>query len=188
MGTDVYPKFHKKQDDTWKEVELEEEYDFRRNYLWFSVLADVRNGTGFGGTLNHDPIEPIMPLRGLPDDLEEELSWGFYGQTWMMFSEILEYFKTKRRTTRYGVIPRSIYLEWDGKTGPYSWSGMVGGPDVSIYDAKEDHEKKYVPESYSHVHISWVVDINESLAYFVDLIQKAYDEHGDLRMFVEFDC
>lgn len=188
MGTDVYPKYHKEQDDgSWEEVELDEDYDFARNYLWFSVLADVRNGTGFAGTLNHIPVVPVVPPRGRPEDMDDDdINW-FHSQSWMMFSEILEYFKTTRRTTRYGVIARRAYLDWDGKSEPFAYAGMVGGPDVKIYDAREDHTKKYVPEEYSHVHITWTVLLNVVLKRYVDLIQRAYDEYGDLRLFVEFD-
>lgn len=44
-----------------------------RNYNVFAVLADVRNGRGFGGHRTGSGFEPIASRRGVPFDMSDEL-------------------------------------------------------------------------------------------------------------------
>lgn len=68
-----------------------------RNYTVFGILADVRNGSGFAGCDLGDPVVPIAPDRGLPDDLSDAAYvWfrhhgGDHSDTWVMLSELLEH-------------------------------------------------------------------------------------------------
>lgn len=79
MGTDIHGTFQKRNPEYTDDLEdsdpysppwldLAHNYEFNRNYRLFSVLADVRNGYGFGGCITGHPVEPIDYPRGLPDD------------------------------------------------------------------------------------------------------------------------
>lgn len=68
-----------------------------RNYRVFAVLADVRNGYGFGGISTHTPIVPIAGPRGLPVDLGTAArEWfdndaGDHTESWLLLAEVLAY-------------------------------------------------------------------------------------------------
>lgn len=70
MGTDIHMYVERKIAGSWQLIESE---DLGRNYALFAILADVRNGYGFGGVQKHKPIEPINFPRGLPDDTSNEV-------------------------------------------------------------------------------------------------------------------
>lgn len=59
-----FPSCYDKATDSW---DWDKDYECR-NYTWFAVLADVRNGFGFAGVYRHEPLEPIAPGRGIPKD------------------------------------------------------------------------------------------------------------------------
>jgi len=106
-----------------------------RNYTVFGILADVRNGRGFAGSDLGDPVEPIAPDRGLPDDMSDEAYlWfrhhgGDHSDTWVMLSELLEHDWDQPMVHR-GVVnveEFDVYLR-EGK--PKNWSGDVWGGSV----------------------------------------------------------
>lgn len=68
MGTDIHAVWQKKTPDGWEDVESE--WEQRRHYQLFAILADVRNGFGFAGVVTGEPIVPISEPRGLPDDFK----------------------------------------------------------------------------------------------------------------------
>lgn len=188
MGTDIHNSFEKKVDDKWVDVELSPEYDFNRNYLWFAILGDVRNGYGFGGVETFRPVEPIAADRGLPDDIDvEQGGYGDHSYSWVMLEEILDYFKTNPTTSRCGIITKSEYDKWNEVSSPNFYSGGVGGPGVKVFDATTIGDKTLVPLDITHVKVRWFVDIAEELSHYHDLIKKAYKEHGNLRMTFGFD-
>jgi len=43
-----------------------------RNYNWFAVLADVRNGRGFAGIKTGEGFDPIADPKGFPSDASRE--------------------------------------------------------------------------------------------------------------------
>lgn len=194
MGTDIHTLYQKQREDkSWEEVELDDQYDFYRNYVWFAILADVRNGYGFAGVERHTPLEPISEPRGIPPDMADydgECSsvWlGDHSFSWLMLSEILEYFKTERKITHTGIIGRGTYLEWGGVTGPHSYSGGVGGPGVLVFDATQFKPDHTLPPEYTHVKIKWTSTLLEDVGHYVNLIKDAMETHGDLRMVFGFD-
>ena len=67
MGCDIHAIIQVKENDTWVTKEAP---NLGRNYVLFSVLANVRNGFGFAGVRTYDPLPFIAEPRGLPDDLE----------------------------------------------------------------------------------------------------------------------
>jgi len=98
MGCDIHPHIEVRKDCRWvrhdwrKRHETGEFYDeartdpktnydtlfkdplyIGRNYSLFSILANVRNGTGFAGCDTGDGFKPISMPRGLPSDVSSEV-------------------------------------------------------------------------------------------------------------------
>lgn len=71
MGTDIHIAVEIFKDGGWHLADVEVTND--RNYRAFAVLANVRNGYGFGGFSTGDELQPISEPRGLPQDLSPEL-------------------------------------------------------------------------------------------------------------------
>lgn len=207
MGTDIHFTYESKdKKDNWKELEMDYDYGSRyyigRNYMLFSVLADVRNGVGFAGVPTYDPIEAIAMPRGLPRDIsvvnidtddseypfgdDENYRYGDHSQSWLTSTEILEYFKSPRTTTRHGIINKDSYIKWDGVIQPDIWCGGISGPDVEIFDV-QGIAGTLIPDKYSHVNISWVIDIAQELKYFVDGIRELEEQFGEIRLVFGFD-
>lgn len=193
MGTDIRVVYEKFENDQWERIEVYPEYDFSRNYLLFAILADVRNGLGFGGTPTHVPIEPIDCPRGLPRDYkspdDHEDWYGDHSVSWLMLSEILDYFKEQKSVKRYGVITVDHYEDWEYNTKPTGfWTTGVFGPDVKTYDATNEEDKVSPPPDVTHVRISWSEDIATVLAHHVELFESLYEDEGDVRLVFGFDC
>lgn len=56
----------------WAKEEFQIDPDDGRNYDWFSILADVRNGYGFAGVETGEGFKVISEPRGIPDDASIE--------------------------------------------------------------------------------------------------------------------
>ena len=105
MGTDIHIAVEIFRDGGWHLSDAEVTED--RNYRAFAVLADVRNGYGFGGFSTGEALMPIDEPRGLPDDLSPELRraapesssddysnhvWlGDHSFSWVTLKELLDY-------------------------------------------------------------------------------------------------
>lgn len=201
MGTDIHYDFQKKTvtetGEIWEDLNVDQEYQGKfyigRDYMLFSVLADVRNGTGFAGVQTYDPLPVIAEPRGLPkdlgfeDDFDDPYCYGDHSYSYLYGSEIIEYFNTPHMTTVYGVVPKATYMDWDGVSSPDSWCGNIGGPDVLIYDAVGQGTGVTLDSNVSHVKINWHQDVNERLGYFRAIISHLISEHGEIRMVFGFD-
>ena len=204
MGADIHYTFQKKnvvdEREVWETIETDDSYGSKfhigRHYLLFAALADVRNGFGFGGISTHEPI-PYMALpKGIPDDMDideygdsvSDNKWyGDHSYSYLSGDEILDYFKTPNITTRYGIISKNQYLEWDGKSSPTSWSGGVSASDISIYDASNEGAGVSLDDDVTNVRIKWECDVNKELGYFKSIIEHLTNEHGEVRMVFGFD-
>jgi hypothetical protein len=87
MGCDIHIAIQVQDRDAWRHVAWRSApYSFRtsidgypiapkvfdaRNYSLFGILADVRNGVGFGGITTGDAWPAIAPGRGYPDGFDE---------------------------------------------------------------------------------------------------------------------
>lgn len=201
MGTDIHYDFQKKtvtkSGEIWEDLNVDQEYQGKfyigRDYMLFSVLADVRNGVGFAGVQTYDPLPVIVEPRGLPkdlrfdDDFDDSYCYGDHSYSYLYGSEIMDFFNTPHITTRYGIVSKASYNEWDGVTPPDSWCGGIGGPDVLIYDAIGEGGGVILADDVSHVKIDWQEDVNEHLSYFKAIIELLISEHGEIRMVFGFD-
>lgn len=125
MGTDIHPFAECCRDGAWHLVDAEIPRD--RNYWAFAVLADVRNGYGFGGFGTGDPITPLDEPRGLPEDLSPELrtaleqrSWllGDHSISWVTLEELLAYDLDAPVTCRAYVPPEDAARLREGGAPP----------------------------------------------------------------------
>ena len=215
MGTDIHYDFQKKvkKDDreVWEIITIDDEsyespHYIPRNYLLFSVLADVRNGVGVAGVLTYKPVVPISEPRGLPDDLSrdedgkdtsregwcfnessEDWRYGDHSCSHLSSEEILDYFKEEAVTTRTGIIGRSQYLNWDRVSQPFSWAGGVWSQDVKVLEPVDGNYPETLADDITHVRVSWDVNINEELEFFKKMIENLVEEHGPIRMVFGFD-
>lgn len=201
MGTDIHFQIHHqvKNDNDGNEpewvfsgVDDDEEYDSEfyigRDYLLFAVLAGVRNRYG----TKNNPLKPIAPLRGLPPELIEDgddcLLYGVHSQSWLLSTEILEYFKSNVISRNTGIISMCQYMEWDKISPLYRYSGNVFGEGVVILDATEKLLSSYETETdNAYVRVSWEMDVSDELDYFIKIIEKLQKEHGIVRMVFGFD-
>lgn len=125
----------------WQEEEFQLEPGSGRNYDWFAVLADVRNGRGFAGIRTGAGFDVIAQPKGVPADCCDE--WKEYVKQWdcdmhsTSFLSIDEFdaFDWNQVTMKYGVIPLSVYKELrDSGNSPESWSGGISGPNIIVID------------------------------------------------------
>lgn len=115
-----------------------------RNYDWFAILADVRNGRGFAGIKTGLGFDVITEPRGVPEDATQE--WKDYVERWdcdmhsksFLYLEDFDNFNWNQTTTKEGVISLRYYEELRGTNNtPDSWSGWVGGPNIVVVEPED---------------------------------------------------
>lgn len=233
MGTDIHLQVERQNEDgSWKRVphienvcswcDGEQEYSngtkcfgcngsgkrFQpyfddRNYSLFGILADVRNGFGFGGCDTGDGFVPISEPRGLPDDLSPEIAenirtdggaaeygdpqyfWmGDHSHSWLLLSEILEY-DWSRTTKKRGWVGQDGYREWRDEGAPSSWSGFVIGKNVhhisnEEMDARSTSSPVAVHDDDRYVtQVEWPVCYRECADRFLRVVERDLLPLGD---------
>jgi hypothetical protein len=112
-----------------------------RNYDWFAILADVRNGRGFAGIPTGEGFAVIAEPRGVPEDCttkwaKEVEEWGgdLHSHSYLRVQDFDD-FDWSQKTILNGIIPLDEYktLRVSGES-PETWSGMISGPDVVVVD------------------------------------------------------
>jgi hypothetical protein len=194
-----------------------------RNYNLFGMLANVRNGTGFAGVRTGDGYVPISKPRGFPKDMSlgltkhlaswdcdvdeensEEIEYpyrlayqGDHSDSWLLISEILEYFADGNRVSHHqGIVSMEEYKVFLEKGRPDSWSGGIGGSGVEIVDnqkARNLLENKETQEAgkYYCTLVHWTSTYAEDagkafLEYFIPACQKLGDPKN-VRLVFNFD-
>jgi hypothetical protein len=165
MGCDIHGLCEVKEKGTWKAntekvfpnpyYDSKPKYDFQmdefqaypdsgRNYDWFAILADVRNGRGFAGVKTGDGFEIICEPRGVPDDateewMEEVNGWrgDMHSHSWLHVKDFND-FDWTQKTWKRGCITLKEYQRIKPQgTKPNDWSGNVSGPKIVIVDKNE---------------------------------------------------
>lgn len=124
-------------------TELLNRMPWHRNYDLFAMLADVRNGVGFGGYERCERVTPLFAGRGRPEDscfpeLEQMWLGGYHSYTWCTYAEAMKAPWTRPVVTK-GVIPYEHWLRWRLSDNPHpdSWSQGVFGGGVRTVDEAE---------------------------------------------------
>lgn len=150
MGCDIHLFVEKKENNIWKKVYGD--FCDDRDYDLFSILADVRNGSGFAGCDTGTGFIPISKPKGLPKDVSKEIQeeyddWDIDGHShsWHTLKDLLEYDWTQI-TEKHGMLDAKEYKEWlrwkkgEGK-GPSSYCSLVSGPSIHIISEKEMEDR-----------------------------------------------
>ena len=129
------------------QVEFNAEPDGGRNYDWFAVLANVRNGRGFAGIKTGEGFNVISNPKGVPEDCCPE--WKQTVKDWdcdmhshsYLSLEELENFDWNQVTMKYGVVSLNQYKELKDTTDcPSTWSGAIGGGNVITIDKEKANQ------------------------------------------------
>lgn len=127
-----------------------------RNYDLFSILADVRNGSGFAGLDTGEGFVPIHEPRGIPEDASENVrlsseQWDADGHShsWATVEELMTYDWTRKTKKRGWVSPKQFAL-WHLEGKPKSWSGLISGGQVE-HISNEDMMKHIVTSAKGDV-------------------------------------
>lgn len=178
MGLDIQWVFQRNVDSSW--VDIACDYQGDRDYVLYSWL-----GLGGGDKMGTCTIEPLAPLRGLPEDFEvvdklwhptsipnrnsgiakysDCIFMGESAHSWLLVSEILQSpIPSVVRTVR---IPTDEYLNWDDQEYlPWQWAipsfgHVVGMPDRIVTTENE-------------VLVEWDYDFSEDFSYFINQLRQ----------------
>jgi hypothetical protein len=163
-----------------------------RDYDFFAIVGDVRNGYGFAGCPTGQAFTPIGKGRSfydLPFDAREDedsrdsLDYGEHSRSWVTLKELLEYPWDATRVST-GVIPLEtadevfnservgLYTYADvrkGNQSPSAWSGGIDGASIrTITPLQADHllDGKTAREDgiKYYVQYSWPLSNRESIS------------------------
>jgi hypothetical protein len=131
------PYYEKNSEYEWRKDEFQDSPDGSRDYDWFSILADVRNGYGFAGVSTGSGFDVIAEPRGVPEDATDEWkekveSWGcdMHSQSYLALEDF-DNFDWNQFTFKYGVIGLGQYEKLRGTTdSPNSWCGSSSGSNI----------------------------------------------------------
>lgn len=174
-----------------------------RNYDWFSILADVRNGYGFAGVTTGQQFKVIAEPRGVPNDATQE--WKETVERWdcdmhsksYLTLEDFDSFDWNQVTMKTGAITIEEYqkVRQDNAT-PDSWCGSVGGGNtvtISQEDADE-HLVNHIPELKGkkiYVQYYWPVIYRDWFDYkiknVIEPLRKLKAKNKDARIVFGFD-
>lgn len=148
MGTDIHLFIEHYRDGQWHHVVdpnankwSPNEWDFSRGYDCFAIMANVRNGIGFGGIATGGGFVPLTDGRGVPadasevvrDDVKEDC---YHSATWFTLAELVGY-DFSRVTTKQGVVSIGEYAVYKRQGHPNAWCGDVSGPGVRRVNNEE---------------------------------------------------
>jgi hypothetical protein len=188
MGTDIHIRIEVKENDKWERIpyisscgdEFDAHYDTQeelkvfsfdnfiampscfngRYYHLFAVLADVRNGRGFGSSEISDPWPTPISPRGIPEDIsfpETEDKWyelehytsnkgteydvfcGEHNFSWITLEELKNFPWDRVRRYEKAVIPYEYWIKWkeDESERPRLYCHDAFGPHVRILEINE---------------------------------------------------
>jgi hypothetical protein len=167
----------------------------RKNYLLFSVLADVRNSSSM--------ISPISSPKGLPHDVSspikvESEEWGADGHShsYLTLKELLEY-DYNQEIKKSGWVDKSQFKEYVKVGSPSLWCGDIGGGNVTKIPQEEMLEKVKTGDFNSnhdyYTEVSWTIKLSDYLGKYLEdslpqLVERS--ENGnfdDVRIVFWFD-
>lgn len=164
MGCDIHSRAEIKVSRKWVinedpvfknayEWQIKEDGEFcahpsdMRNYDWFAILADVRNGRGFAGIKTGQGFVPISQPRGVPHNASAEWKqyvreWGadLHSTSWLDVDDFDDY-NWNQVSMKVGVITIKSYEELRGSGGPpEEWCGSVSGGKIITVSMEQADE------------------------------------------------
>lgn len=188
-----------------------------RNYDAFAILADVRNGRGFAGSVTGEGFEPIALPRGIPEDLSEELKIGValveadedcknpetahtdlgdHSQSWVTLEELLAV-EWDRGATQHGVVKLSEWSPGEAPEGEYAV--RISGGNVRTIDtigkdafAAQAQAKALEAAGFDvYVRIAWGESYKEAAgslySRLIPALKSLGGEPADVRIVFGFD-
>lgn len=188
MGTDIHGKLRVKNwKKEWDYHELPYLFD-QRDYDFFAILANVRNGYGFGGSQRYKDCKPVKSFtddRGLPDGINNDEDYGDHSFGWISLFELKRDVKlASQQVIRTGVIPLQTYRSLKKGSSPDEWSGFISGQGVrtiSENDVTDDIielEDERIFVQYSWKDRPFKDKINKLIAW-MECYQTYQDDTGD---------
>jgi hypothetical protein len=179
----------------WQVDEFQEHPSDGRNYDWFAILANVRNGKGFAGVRTGEGFDVISEPLGVPDDATVE--WVNTVNEWdcdmhsisYLYVDDFDTFDWSQTTKKLGIISIEQYKSIRGTNGtPTSWCGGVsGGNNITIDADAADmilDGKSVVAEIYDWTnskHKSELVSLESdhtiNVAYEWDVVYSEWFKH-----------
>ena len=168
-----------------------------RNYNLFAILADVRNGVGFGGFKTGDGFKTMTSeQRGLPDDfvvdqylLDHDDPEHCHSTNWVSLKEVLDFPWRDLETNHLGVVDEHEFKQWlekGGTGGPSSWSGGVTGSSVRHVDipTMTGIVKGTIPREEGerityYTRLEWGESYHDSCRYFCETTVPALEKLAD---------
>jgi hypothetical protein len=206
MGCDIHFYVERRDGDKWVscdewvneydywEVPYEKQFYTQRNYDLFAILADVRNGRGFGGESTGEGFIPLAAPRGLPHDLSMEVKRHTdkcleHTPSWCTVAELLEYDWT-RETLKRGILDLSEYLRWrpwyaNYREWPKSWSGGISGPGIVIWQASDVEAKLKDMDAWAISHRKLDPEVAARLGVDLNEVTQKIGHFHDGRVHVE---
>jgi hypothetical protein len=201
MGTDIHLFIERKFDNKWEKIDLPDvkrKLD-QRNYDAFAVLGGVRNGTGFAGCLTGSKITPISSCRGIPEDSNKKTVQSYlsfdHSASHVYLNELAEY-NFDEGVTKYGVISKKDFINWDRKTPPENYCGGIMGNGVIVVTQEEATNilENELDEKFTDVQVSWSETIADgcfNLIYARDMLLSYCGQNNVLpehiRLVFDFD-
>lgn len=174
-----------------------------RNYDWFSILADVRNGYGFAGVMTGQAFKVIAEPRGVPYDATKE--WKETVERWdndmhsksYLTLEDFDSFDWNQVTMKTGAVTLEQYnvLRKENSV-PNVWCGSVSGQNI-VTISQEDADNHilhpiqelegktiYVQYYWPVIYRDWFEDKFENI---IEPLRKLKSKNKDARLVFGFD-
>jgi hypothetical protein len=112
---------------------------------------------------------------------------GDHSFSWLSGKEMLAWYENAPSVTKYGIMSRENYENWDKTTEPPDYCGSIWGKDLITIPESEIG----TAEDYTHVQASWQSPLKIELKYFFDEIKRLLEDNDlepeDLRLVFGFD-
>lgn len=114
---------------------------------------------------------------------------GDHSFSWLMGSEMMNWYETAPIVIKIGCISRSMYESWDKVSRPHEYWGGAWGKDVVLITEAEvgkldpSHPKYH----WTEVRVTWEQSLKDELAYFFREVQVMMSMYGEIRFVFGFD-
>lgn len=211
MGTDIHGIIRVKTKYDEKTFEVPPRF-LHRNYDFFAILAGVRNGSGFGGSVRYEqPVTPFTSERGFPKDYKpykQDGEFYFSQETWagyhdfgyVTLKELRDNIELANQTVvRHGIFKLKEFFDFM-ENGEINYCLGVSGANVEIlashlvvrFDSAKEAEKIYDKISHKYVKHTWedkpfTKSITELIDYLTFFEEEGFVLAEDIQFIFGFD-